>query len=160
MIVTWFTQAWRQFFYFGTMSRCMLASVQTQVARGPPRLHCFTRKGVKCEWRQCPLQLTSSRCQWNCWSYIMTDFTIVDNLIIYKGTTLKMSNTHLTRSWNVKACSSSSSRKMKKMFVCLFGVYLPTREYFSHMQTSPLAVKGFKFWSMLGTHGHCAERVL
>ena len=29
--------------------------------------------------------------------------------------------------------------------VCLFGVYRPTREYFTHMETSPLPVKGCKF---------------
>ena len=32
------------------------------------------------------------------------------------------------------------------LFVCLFGVYSPTREFFTHMETSPLPVKGCKFW--------------
>ena len=31
------------------------------------------------------------------------------------------------------------------LFVCLFGVYHPTREFFTHMQMSPLPVKGCKF---------------
>ena len=31
-------------------------------------------------------------------------------------------------------------------FVCLFEVYSPTRECFTHMETSPLPVKGCKFW--------------
>ena len=31
-------------------------------------------------------------------------------------------------------------------FVCLFWVYHPTREFFTHMQTSPLPLKGCKFW--------------
>ena len=38
----------------------------------------------------------------------------------------------------------------------LFGVYRPTREFFTHMETSPLPVKGRKFWPMLGAHGHWA----
>ena len=37
------------------------------------------------------------------------------------------------------------------MFVCLFGVFRPIREFFTHMETSPLPVKGCKFWPMLGT---------
>ena len=30
-------------------------------------------------------------------------------------------------------------------FICLFGVYRPTREFFTHVETSPLPVKGCKF---------------
>ena len=41
-------------------------------------------------------------------------------------------------------------------FVCLDGVYRPTQEFFTHMETSPLPVKGCKFWPILGTHGHWA----
>ena len=32
---------------------------------------------------------------------------------------------------------------------CLFVVFRPTREYFTHMETSPLPVKVFKCWPML-----------
>ena len=32
------------------------------------------------------------------------------------------------------------------LFVRLFGVLRPTREFFTHMETSPLPVKGCKFW--------------
>ena len=35
-----------------------------------------------------------------------------------------------------------------------FGVNRPTREFFTHMETSPLPVKGCKFCPMLSTHGH------
>ena len=28
--------------------------------------------------------------------------------------------------------------------VCLFGVYRPTREFFTHVETSALPLKGFK----------------
>ena len=34
-----------------------------------------------------------------------------------------------------------------------FGVFRPTREFFIHLETSPLPVKGCKFWPMLGTYG-------
>ena len=40
------------------------------------------------------------------------------------------------------------------LFAFLFGVYHPTREFFTHMEMSPLPVKGCKFLPMLGTHGH------
>ena len=44
--------------------------------------------------------------------------------------------------------------------VCFFGVYRPTRKFFTHMETSPLPVEGCKFWPMLGTYGHWAMRFL
>ena len=44
--------------------------------------------------------------------------------------------------------------------VCLFGVFHSTREFFTHMETSSLPVKGCKFWPLLGTHGHKAVTVL
>ena len=31
------------------------------------------------------------------------------------------------------------------LFVCLFGVDGPTREFFTHLETPPLSVKGYKF---------------
>ena len=40
--------------------------------------------------------------------------------------------------------------------VCLFGVFRPTREFFTHMETSPLSLKGCKFWHMLDTYGSLA----
>ena len=47
------------------------------------------------------------------------------------------------------------------MFVCLFfGANRPSREFFTHMETTPFLVKGSKFWPMLGTHGYWAVRVL
>ena len=50
-----------------------------------------------------------------------------------------------------------------EVFVCsfrLFWAYRPTRKFFTHMETSPLPVKGCKFLPMLGTHGHWAVTVL
>ena len=42
----------------------------------------------------------------------------------------------------------------------VLGGFRPTREFFTHMETSPLPVKGCKFWPMLGIHGHWAARIL
>ena len=41
----------------------------------------------------------------------------------------------------------------------LFRVFRPTREYFTHLDTSPLPVKGYKFRPILSAHGHYAVRV-
>ena len=41
------------------------------------------------------------------------------------------------------------------LYVCLIGVWRPTREFFTHMESSPLPVKDCKFWPMLGTYDHC-----
>ena len=43
--------------------------------------------------------------------------------------------------------------------VCLCGVYRHTWD-FSLIWRSPLPLKGYKFWSMLGVYGHWAVRVL
>ena len=43
------------------------------------------------------------------------------------------------------------------LFVCLFSlswVYCPTREFFTHMETSPLPLKGCTFWPLFGTYCH------
>ena len=45
------------------------------------------------------------------------------------------------------------------LFVCLFGVFCSTRYFFTHLETSPLPVRGCKFWPMLGTHDHWAVSV-
>ena len=46
------------------------------------------------------------------------------------------------------------------MFVCLFMVYRPTRESFTHFKTSLVPVKGCKFWPLssegsLACHTYC-----
>ena len=46
---------------------------------------------------------------------------------------------------------------MRLIFFCLLGVYRPTREFFTYTETSPLPVKGCKFWPLLGTHSHWTE---
>ena len=44
------------------------------------------------------------------------------------------------------------------LFVCL-GFFVPLEEFFTHMETSPLPVKGCKLWPVLGTDGRydCAR---
>ena len=42
----------------------------------------------------------------------------------------------------------------------LFGVWSPTQEFFIRMESSPLLVKGSKFWPTLGSHGYWAVRDL
>ena len=44
-------------------------------------------------------------------------------------------------------------------FICL-GVFVPLDFFFNHMETSPLPVKGWKFWPILGTYCHLAVRGL
>ena len=34
-------------------------------------------------------------------------------------------------------------------------VFCSTREFYTNMETSPVPVKGCKFWPMLGIYGHC-----
>ena len=49
------------------------------------------------------------------------------------------------------------------LFVCWFvcmGLTVPLENYFTHMETSQLPMKGCKIRPMLGTHGHLAVRVL
>ena len=42
----------------------------------------------------------------------------------------------------------------------LFEVFHPTRDFFTHLETSQLPMKGCKFWPMLGTYDHRAVRIL
>ena len=43
------------------------------------------------------------------------------------------------------------------MYFCLFwGILSHSRQILTHLETSPLPVKGSKFWPMLGTNGHWA----
>ena len=50
---------------------------------------------------------------------------------------------------------------LKTVWICLFfEVFCPTREFFTHLETSPLPVKGWKFWPILGTYCHWAVRGL
>ena len=67
--------------------------------------------------------------------------------------------------YHARNCTLTTSRQLNMfvwLFVCVFGVYRPTQEFFTHtcIETSPLPVKVCKVWLMLGTHGHWAVRVL
>ena len=46
------------------------------------------------------------------------------------------------------------------LYFCLFEDLCPTWEFFTHMEMSPLRLKGCNFWPKLGTHGHWEVRVL
>ena len=54
-----------------------------------------------------------------------------------------------TRHAKVFACCTGTGFS----FVWLFGAYRLTLEFFTHMEKSPLPVKGCKFWLMLGIYG-------
>ena len=44
------------------------------------------------------------------------------------------------------------NERLACLLVCLFRVCRPNREFFSHIETSPLPVKGCKFWPRFGNH--------
>ena len=46
------------------------------------------------------------------------------------------------------------------LLTSLFVVFRPIREFFNHLETSPLTVKGCQFWRMISTYGHGTLRVL
>ena len=73
--------------------------------------------------------------------------------------------------WNNKCVSATSSFTSRDIpiffycFVCLFGVFRPNRKFFTHLETSPLPVKGYKFWpwpliseGSLACHTYCDTR--
>ena len=45
----------------------------------------------------------------------------------------------------VNITSDNCKNRVKLYICCLFGVYCPTREFFTYMETSSLPVKGCKF---------------
>ena len=45
-------------------------------------------------------------------------------------------------------------------FVFVVWKFRLTWEYFPHLETSPLPLKGFKFWPIVSTHGHWTVRDL
>ena len=45
-------------------------------------------------------------------------------------------------------------------FYCLLEVFHHTQEFFTHVETSPLPVKSYKLWPMMGSDGHRTVRVL
>ena len=49
--------------------------------------------------------------------------------------------------------------RMLKCFLVCLECYRPTREFFTHIETSPLSVKGCKFWPILSPSGHWKVRV-
>ena len=58
-----------------------------------------------------------------------------------------------------KFCSAVNIVASPCFFVCLFGVFRPTQEYFTNMEKSPLPMEGCKLWPMLGTYGRRSVRL-
>ena len=54
----------------------------------------------------------------------------------------------------------SASLALLILFFCLFGFSRLIRKFFTHLEMSPLPMKGCNFWPMLSTYGHWAVRVL
>ena len=46
------------------------------------------------------------------------------------------------------------------LFVCLVGLFRPTRKMFTHMETSLLPVKNCKFWPMVDRHSYATEHLV
>ena len=63
---------------------------------------------------------------------------------------------------NTNATNDNSLRKRKIFLFKIMGIPCPspTRKFFTHMETSPSTVKGFKFWSLLGSRDLWAVTVL
>ena len=62
--------------------------------------------------------------------------------------------------FSLKTTKDIQKPRRVSIIVCSFGVYRPTWELFTHMETSPLPEEGYKFWLMLGTHSHSTVNVL
>ena len=60
------------------------------------------------------------------------------------------------RIWSPFSVTTQSPRHLLFWFVFRMCLFIWD---FTHMETSPLPVKGFKFWHILGTCGHWAVRV-
>ena len=67
---------------------------------------------------------------------------------------------HPTIKFGVRGERSNRLCDRRDHIVCLFAVYLPTREFFTLFETWAFPVKDCKFWSMLGSHDHRAVRDL
>ena len=100
-------------------------------------------------------------CPWNYYAYQIITYTLPQvkfNLLFYQYSIsdvwiLINDLSNYQNGYNKKRDSAC-------LFVCLFGVLRPTREFFSHLETSPFPVKSCKFWPLLDPYGHWAMRVL
>ena len=75
--------------------------------------------------------------------------------LVFYGTELQ-SRLDITFSWSTHTVQTHALLCLKNCFV----FFLPTRHFLTHKETSPLPMKGFTFWPILGIHGHWAVRVL
>ena len=66
-------------------------------------------------------------------------------LVYYLSSIQKLQKMHLIKNIFFKSFMLKNVVFLDCLFVCLFGVYSQTREFFTHMETSLLRVKGCKF---------------
>ena len=81
----------------------------------------------------------------------------LQGVIIRKLRKIHRRNLKIVFSRIIGSISTKLCTKHSWMIVCLGG-YVPL-DFFTHMETSPLLVKGCKFWPVLNTHCHWAVRV-
>ena len=119
-------------------------------------------------------------CSLTCkWIYMILYQALEENMYLYEVSvffmythvmyimqTVKTDNAlrKLQRQWVAEVhhytITTTSSYCFLYSFVSLFAPFRPTRECYTHMEMSPLPVKGCKFWPMLVTQGHWAVRNL
>ena len=108
---------------------------------------CETRRMFKkvqnCRWDQ-----TTVVCWQQTWSICLSKLLVH---ICYRYQLHRVFQKRLFRVWFLA---------ILHIMFCLFIWSLSSHSIFTHMETSPLPVKGCKFWPMLGTHGHWVVRVL
>ena len=66
-------------------------------------------------------------------------------------------------SYNLPTINHFSHNKIYRiisLFVCMFRIFHPTGEFFTHLEMLQLLARGYKFWPMISTHDHWAVRVL
>ena len=87
----------------------------------------------------------------------LSDICIIKLSFIFKNcyrTSQNWLNTNLIKTVIKEKLKESIYSRPAQL--CLFVVFRPTQEFLTHRETSPLPVKGCKFWP----HGHWAVRVL
>ena len=92
-----------------------------------------------------------------CFNVVSTLKVVVDKRWNNVGVLAGCINLYALPDFQINADSLSANYYARFLFVLwLELVFRLTREIFTHLETSPLPVKGWKFWRMLGTYDHWA----
>ena len=83
---------------------------------------------------------------------------LIDWLIGYKR--LQVSEKVSSGTITPPKTNKRTNERPLRLVVCLLGLIVTLANFISHMETSPLPVKGCECWPLLGTDGHWAVRVL